>query len=573
MKDRNFKISTFIIIAFLNSITLSSQDTINITTDFSAFQSHSDFGVAVEEIDGDNAIRLSEDSASFSIASDNIKRIDFRHSIPKYNDDFVFYVDAVKHYESGTTDTINLVSEKIAGETKSVEVVFNSIFRDISHVGNTEVIFYILQNNESGDGYLYVNNIVVHKLSDPQISKIEKDRDDQNKLQIIGTKIGKSGQEICEDISVQYNNRKSQFVEDFQFLIRSYERIETVKLIGLLSDYNSSRSQMGNPIAYPEFKNIIDSIKVDANAITSKVLEEYQVKLDTLLSNTKQIVGTNPKEEGGVGAVFSALTKVANIVTGGQVDNVLNSIKGLIGVVFNKPALEDKYPIKEFYDQTIGKGKGAVEVKVVRFNDKNRQKINAILNKGLTYVDSLNVFIDLVEDENNSYLDELYAITEIGRMADELLIENDLLITEHIRIIGYDVNIDQIRVAGNADRPTMENKLVREFEQKYDVAVPKCDDVSGINPYYSDFDKLQNISQSMKNVKNFERRNNELNERLRSTFLSQQSVLMQKENPFDPTLQRNSFRQYNLYRDSALKAIEEIIKLLRINEEQLASAT
>jgi len=197
---------------------------------------------------------------------------------------------------------------------------------------------------------------------------------------------------------------------------------------------------------------------------------------------------------------------VANVVSAGKIDNILNSVKGIVGTIFNKSALENKYPVKKW----IMDKKEKYFEKFVP-NVENIKKISKELSKGNDYLEGINNFADITKKENEAFLTELIKTAEITSDAIDLSI---------------------------------------------------CEGVKGLQFYQDDVVRLQSLNTNIEEVNLLHESYIKLVEDLKDHYQQLEIGLTKRKNLFDEVKNKMSYDKYDEYRKESLESIQKINSLL-----------
>lgn len=500
------------------------------------------------------SIRLYEDQSSVSIQTENIKQIRCMMTLPHLGDNFSIIIEKRDLDKGSNWEQIHI--NNYGQKQQSPSYIFSEVISNTAaSLGKTELRFRLDYQKQGGSGNLYIDNIKILKLSDKEIAALEQEKLSTERMMDIRKELNFVGQANCKSIAENYNILQDEYLNGLEKVQMIAYRASMIELISSISLYTGQRGQMGNPITYAEFKTVIDSIGVNADSISRNLLQDFSLQMDSLLLKR---IGNNLGDQNVFGKIFSIAGNIANVITAGRIDNIVNSIKGVVATIFNRPALENKYIIQDFF---VNKRKKALE----RL-DENRKKVETELAKGIRHVDQLNDFLAVAQRENNAFLNELNSSSLILQEASDLSNDVDKFIENYLLDVDIELTEDmeevykKMNTIDSKTRDALDQKVKTFFQNK----LPNCANISMLSLHHADLMTLEQLNSNITELDVVYNRYLSLIDRLKNHYEALQSTICHRKNPFDQEKYPKSFQKYEDLRKEACKSLKSINQHLSV---------
>jgi hypothetical protein len=165
-----------------------------------------------------------------------------------------------------------------------------------------------------------------------------------------------------------------------------YNRFNFLDNISKTASFIDSRSQMINPMSYTSFSNKLDSLISDSDDNSKLVLNGIKDKLNTA---KQKLTGSQIAQK-----IFTVGGNILNLISGGQMSGLFNSIKTITATLFNKNILTPKF---ETIQTTKVNGQW-VSKKIL-----DAAALTSEVNKGLKFQRYFGPFFDKLEAEQETY--------------------------------------------------------------------------------------------------------------------------------------------------------------------------
>lgn len=497
---------------------------------------------------------LFDNKSEIRIKTNDIERISFWYSLEKASDNCVLILESqLSNSHDNNWKEIKLI--ELMGEKVRTDYVFTeSVINSAQAIGNITLRFRLEYPDKNGKGNVYIDSITITKLSPEKKEALEKDNEMKGQITIVEDEFKKFGEKNCKHAQAQYDRIKLAYLKGFQEIKTISYRSKIFELIGELSKYSENRSQMGNPIAYQEFENILDSISFRSDELTKKILSDYTQQLKAV--NATGSNSTSSTSKNSFAKIFNVISNVANVVSAGKVDNVINSVKSIVGTIFNKPILESKYPIRDWVYDKKEKIVSAVT------NDENVKMVEAELSNGIKFLDEINGFVNIAKVENENFLSDLKKTSEITYDAVELSDDADMFILNYFSDIDVLITMEEINEKLNKVNVQASNEFEDKILSFFKNATPDCTKASAFKLYQDDIVRLEKLNINAGEVNSLYERYIKLTDNLKNHYRNLEAALKSRQNPFDEEKYPLSFNKYKELQDNSLTSLSAINELL-----------
>ncbi len=301
----------------------------------------------IAEVEGNNLARLFQDGSSIEFEFENVSEISFRYSAKKVGDNYSLILET--RIDNGKSwERLSSIIAK--DEDSRIDVLLLPKTHAVSeNLGKRFFRLRLVYPESGGNGEAYIDDIASKEISGARMREMQERMRTENVIDEVQKTLLSEEKNKCEDIAGQYSRIQKSYLSNFEKLVKLNYRSNVVVLVGKLTEYSNSRSQMGNPVVYSEFTETIANIKAEGDALTDTIVGGFVSQLANNIA-TRTSISSSGKQS-GFGKVVNVLKEVGNLISIGRVDNVINSVKSIVGTLFNKQSLEAKYPIKEFIEE------------------------------------------------------------------------------------------------------------------------------------------------------------------------------------------------------------------------------
>jgi hypothetical protein len=501
------------------------------------------------------SVRLYQDQSSVTILTENIKQIRCMMSLPRLGDNFSIIIEKRRLQKEANWEQIHI--NNYGQKQQSPSYIFSEVISNTAaSLGKTELRFRLVYPKQGGSGNLYIDNIQIVQLSDKEVMDLKQEQLAAERMEDIRQELNFVGKANCKSIAENYNILQKEYLNGLDKVRMIAYRASMIELISNISLYTGQRGQMGNPITYAEFQSVLDSIGMNADSIGRNLLKDFSMQMDSLMLKK---IGSNANGDQNVfGKIFSIAGNIANVITAGRIDNIVNSIKGVVATIFNRPALENKYVVRDFF---MHKRKEAM-----RRLDANRKKVEIELEKGMRHVNQLNDFLAVAQKENNAFLNELNSSSIILQEASNLSDDVDKFIENYL--MDVDINLKEDMEEFYKKMNTIDSKTRDELNQKvenyFKNKMPNCQSVSMLSLHHADLMTLEQLNSNIMELDLVYNRYLMLIDRLKNHYEALQSSICHRKNPFDQKQYPKSYQKYEDLRKAACKSLKSINQHLSV---------
>lgn len=328
------------------------------------------------------------------------------------------------------------------------------------------------------------------------------------------------------------------------------------------------RTQMINPGSYNIFNDKIDTIQSYCSPI-------QKIFLDRIIKDAKpkefQVPDSTNKRT-GIMKIIQVAGEVGNILTGGKLKSVLNSVQGMVTNLFDPEYLKAKMP------------------EVINYVSNNRvkskpnpdfAKINEMVEQGINLQNFFYNFFDRLEADSKEFNDLVAEFKNYSEKVNELLLEIDLLRKDYFLNGKYEMTDEfynkSFLAYGSDSTNTRPLIIVKNSVSKYfdNLIIPL--DNKGV-PIGADrqvnFNALDEANILIKRIKDLGNLYNTYSYELRILFTKVQDDL-QKNNPFSiydgvtktfikDHSYKNSFEEYEQLKNQAKGSFSSLKENLHI---------
>jgi hypothetical protein len=498
------------------------------------------------------AIRLVGNQSELQFVFTDVDAIAFRHSLPKINEN-CFLVLEIKSEENlcENNNGFNFNNDKwielkkidiLSEGTGRIEIVLTeSILPRLSKIGKNTIRLRIDDSKNSSNG-VYIDSIVVSKIDATEKERIR----DQI---IIGCALSRIKSSNCDSIISQYSNIEKLYLEYFSRLLMMQRDANWIDLLGKLSSYMTSRSQMGNPIAYKEFNNLLDSISmapgIDNNG--KLLLQDYRNQLSKVDTTAKKIFNIGRPTEPNY--ILQTIQSVASLITGGRIDNVINNVKQIISNVYSRSTLSSIY---QPFDLTLNKGRIERDENIA-----NSQRIEEEIKRGEKYMQNLIMFANITREENDMFLRDANKILNITSSAEQLSNDISSFISDYLE----EVNIRSATDSLSGDRTSIEIAIKGRISNHFGKMIQACKNENTNTTCQEHLIILERLKDHMEMAQILQKRYIQITSDLIEVYSTSYNEMESRKNPFSGH-QPSASEKYDQYKKQSLSSLSAVISIL-----------
>ena len=275
----------------------------------------------------------------------------------------------------------------------------------------------------------YLDNLQFVPFDQKELDEAEKNRKFFSDATNITTKV------ITNNQVADYNNKveivKTGYVENIDQLRELSYRANVLASLSKLVVFVNQRTKMGDPSNYQIFNEKIDFVKLSCNAIQSNFLTR-------LLGDSKPKeyqVPDQANKRTGIMKFIQVAGEVGNIITGGKLKSIVNSIQGLVSSQFDPTYLRNKIPEVLTYME-------GSKIKQKLNPDYDTSKISKLINDGLSLQSFFYSFFDKLEADSKEFSDLVAEFKYYSEKTDALLEEIELLRKDYFQKVKYNMSDD-----------------------------------------------------------------------------------------------------------------------------------
>lgn len=481
------------------------------------------------------SLELRGNGAFFQIKVGNISKIDFVYSKARAGDDIKLIVTRInkgKEYESASF----LLK---GGALTNYEM--DDYLLDFKPLSGGDYIRFKLDGNL---GKVLIDDIKIFEVQDSKVKELDKQADQEKQAQIILEKIRKEGLQKCEQIIKAYPNIDEEYAKGLKEMNKILYKARIAELIAKLTSYYKVRADIGNPIVYEEFTTALKSINVDKDPLIANQVTSFNDQLTNLKFR-------NQKKRSVFGKIFGVIGNVANIVTGGQINGVLNGVKGLITNVFNENTSRINILMREKF-------------KKIRYeNDKINKAVKQRTNNGQKLIKKITDFANIAEKEYKDYSEEIVAIIEATDKAEALSKKSLLFIKEYLSDVKITVDNTTINNFGRVkDNIDSYRAKIKNYIRKH---IPDCNKKSKKLEFYTtELVQLERFKRNLSKKEKFYIDYKTLSNDIKITFKNAKNKLEEKakKNPFDKKKYPESHQKFKNMLSNSQSLLDEVINAL-----------
>lgn len=245
--------------------------------------------------------------------------------------------------ESKTPDKeeYNLISESIFSESPNnpndLYTLYTRIKEDLGFGQNYQTRISV---DIDGAAEFFINQIQLIPYTKEEQTKISENK--KNEETIIIT----AGNQVTKVRVAEYNDRvallRKKYITDINDLSKLSYRGNVVAGLSKLVVFVNERNKLSDPTNYSLFNSKIEYVRNNADSIQKKFLNKLTKDFEKTTPSSKdnKFASNNPKLFKTAG-IFA---DVANLLTGGQFNSVVNSIQGLVTTIFSSENIKSRIP-------------------------------------------------------------------------------------------------------------------------------------------------------------------------------------------------------------------------------------
>ncbi len=431
----------------------------------------------------------------------NPGKLQISHLIPRKGDDLILSI----YYSVDKKDwkRIPKLETGIVFKTDvNTDTALTTKTYFIDYVGECYIKFEVEQYNS---GCFQIESISIFEIDAATLAIKNKD---EERIQDLLKQKEQIKTELSYDETVEtakkLKERYLKQVDNYEILLNKTGDLEILYSLTL---FMYKRAKMVSPNEYSDFEAIIKDLRTRADTLDRVMIAQLNESL-----KAPAIPIEKPKN---TVAIIRLGYNLGNIISGGKLESIVNSFKGILSRTYSTTNLiideMQKQPDKSMFNE-VKRGGGNVVLKT-----EELEKIRLLSLGGVEKFNKLSAFFSIIQDENN-HLEELVNKLGTSNLALEqfrvLLVED---IKSSFKATNNEITDRSINLLQIADKTTVSN-LKSQIEQYFNIIIstdksmfPKNKDyiksrleIANIrlqkfeeikNKYYSQVESLSNISQ------------------------------------------------------------------------------
>lgn len=361
----------------------------------------------------------------------------------------------------GTWTPIN--SSPIIGNTA---VCFPSNF-SIKDLKEIKINKFRIEIKDYRSGELIIDNLKISELSQYEFTDISTKQDLVKEGKKIEEEILKNLQQAeLSKLQESANHLKDLYYNKITTISNVYNYVGHIDISTQMYSVFNERNEMANPMAYDEFSTWVTELNKFSDLAQKNYIKDLEEAFKKQRSQYKvEGVGGNTK----IGKAIGIVADVGNILTGGKLNSIINSFKGIFSNVFSKSNIEAQNspysPVALSKVEVEGEGKQRV---VLYKKDPAIENSNSTLitDAGAKYL-KFSGFFSIIEEEY-SLLDNQSNDWKATREAMQLIMSDSrMILKEHIGLIDKKLSEDDIFIEKILDNDTLAMKQMSEKIELY----------------------------------------------------------------------------------------------------------
>lgn len=431
----------------------------------------------------------------------NPGKIQISHLIPRKGDDLVLSI----YYSIDKKDwkRIPKLETGIIFKTDvNTDTSLTSKTYYIDFVGECYIKFEVEQYTS---GSFQIEGILIYEID---VQTLEVKKQEEKRLQDLITQKEQIKTELSYDETLdnatKLKERYLKQIENYELLLNKTGDLEILYSLTL---FMYKRAKMVSPNEYADFESILEDLRTKADTLDRVMLAQ--------LNESLKAPAIPIKKPNNAAAIIRLGYNLGNIVSGGKLESIVSSFKGIFARTYSTTNLiideMQKQPDRSMFNE-VKRGGGNVILKT-----EELEKIRATSLSGVEKFNKLSNFFSIIQDEHN-HLEELVNKLEASNLSIEqfrILLTDD--VKHSLKAINYNISDRSINLLQIADKNTVAT-LKSEVEQYFNViistdklAFPKNRDyiqsqleIANLrlqkfeeikNKYYGQVESLSNISQ------------------------------------------------------------------------------
>lgn len=477
----------------------------------------------------------------------NPGKIELSHLIARKGDQLAFSI----YYSTDKENwkRINSLPSPILFQNpSSLDTVLTTKSYNLDLVGEYYIKF-LIEHYVSGSFQIDEIKIIETniKIINQENERQEKERELSEQIERIKSELSFSQfNETLDELKEKYVNQ----IDNYALLLN---KIGDLNILYNMTLFMYDRTKMVSPSEYEDFSNILRDVKTQADTLDKIMI----VQLEESLKAPSYPVEKKKKPLGLLRVGYN----LGNILTGGKLESVINSFKGVLARTYSTTNLlinEMQQPNQSIFQKIPKKGGNII------LNTNQIEKIRSQSLQGVKNFENLSIFFSIIQDEH-THLEELIRTMESSNVQltelENMLTKDITLFFALIEVEISDYNIHQLQTGKEKVTGQLRKQTINYFEKMIvhdafqydnrkkelqtnlegiDLRLKKFEDV--LNKYYSQIENLNNLATGFKDD-------------------------LTRENPFTKQKDKflNSFNQWNSLKNETISKIQTIPNDININ--------